>query len=543
MSVKPDIPAPKPIRPNGQKQNAQGPAYDPGQLFILEFATLLAIRDSDTVATLGRDLSVLLMGIIRDPTHVHPLTLSRAVYYMLMLLRVSHEHDFVRAPVLLHALSKFDDPQVKYAATFTINGLLACLAGPSSLRNEIVNSPDFWFVLQALHANPETAQQVFEILEDVVSGSPSSLTADNFDPVASLLNEFATAPGVVARSDRRREQDAARNRQPRPTPELQPEAVARGVKAMQIVNRISTRVPQFISQSQLEQPAAWRTYWSPPFRTLQKHASNPARAVRAQALDSLRSVLLSPALSAAGDLKPEDASMLFESVLFPLIAQLLRPEVWHSDPGGMGDTRLQAALLMCKVFLRFLEQLVVVPSSSSGSGTASTATTLAPESASSTPTPDAAPPSPSSDPSALLASSIPNAPPALGVWTRILELLERLFKSGASSSGTPASNKGASEALEEAVPEGVKNVLLVMRAEGLLVRPEESVRDEDEEKWRRALWEGSRVRLERFLPGLLEDVVPPAVPEASEAETEVVEEKVPQNTEEGGKGGAEDDVD
>jgi brefeldin A-resistance guanine nucleotide exchange factor 1 len=36
---------------------------------------------------------------------------------------------------------------------------------------------------------------------------------------------------------------------------------------------------------------------------------------------------------------------------------LLKPEVYHSDPVGMSDTRFQAATLVCKIFLRFLDQL------------------------------------------------------------------------------------------------------------------------------------------------------------------------------------------
>lgn len=84
----------------------------------------------------------------------------------------------------------------------------------------MINAPDFWFVLQSLYEHPDTAQQAFEIVEDVVSGSGPSLTADNYEPVASMLNDFATHAGVTARNDKRREQEAARNRQPRPKADL-----------------------------------------------------------------------------------------------------------------------------------------------------------------------------------------------------------------------------------------------------------------------------------------------------------------------------------
>ena len=32
----------------------------------------------------------------------------------------------------------------------------------------------------------------------------------------------------------------------------------------------------------------------------------------------------------------------------------MKPEVYHSDPIGMGETRVQAATLLCKIFLHYL---------------------------------------------------------------------------------------------------------------------------------------------------------------------------------------------
>lgn len=90
MIVKPEIPAPTPIRPNGQKAKQVGLAYDPSLLFILDFATRLSSRDEQTIDALGKDLAMALMGVVRDASGVHPVTLSRAVYYLLSFVRASH---------------------------------------------------------------------------------------------------------------------------------------------------------------------------------------------------------------------------------------------------------------------------------------------------------------------------------------------------------------------------------------------------------------------------------------------------------------------
>jgi brefeldin A-resistance guanine nucleotide exchange factor 1 len=48
---------------------------------------------------------------------------------------------------------------------------------------------------------------------------------------------------------------------------------------------------------------------------------------------------------------------IFSEVLFPLIKQLLKPEVYQSDPMGMSETRVRAATLLSKVFLHYLTML------------------------------------------------------------------------------------------------------------------------------------------------------------------------------------------
>ena len=111
---------------------------------------------------------------------------------------------------MLHTIAKFEEDQVKQAAGLIVKGLLLCLSGPAGLRNEMLNTPDFWSVLQALHSFQETAQKVFDIVEDVATASISGLTVDNYDPVISLLNDFATAGSIGAKIERRREEVAAR---------------------------------------------------------------------------------------------------------------------------------------------------------------------------------------------------------------------------------------------------------------------------------------------------------------------------------------------
>lgn len=96
---------------------------------------------------------------------------------------------------------------------------------------------------------------------------------------------------------------------------------------------------------------AWVNYWSPIFQALRTQCLNPCREIRQQAFSCLQRALLSPELASADH---QGWTAIFGEVLFPLISRLLKPEVYQSDPIGMSETRVQAATLLCKIFLHYL---------------------------------------------------------------------------------------------------------------------------------------------------------------------------------------------
>ena len=64
----------------------------------------------------------------------------------------------------------------------------------------------------------------------------------------------------------------------------------------------------------------------------------------------LQRVILGPHLL----LNQEDQNQveeLFNRVVFPLLDELLKPQVFLRDPMGMSETRLRASALLCKAFM------------------------------------------------------------------------------------------------------------------------------------------------------------------------------------------------
>ncbi|OAX83989.1 hypothetical protein ACJ72_01652 [Emergomyces africanus] len=435
--VKPERPPPNAPRPPSSKSDPNQPSYDPGMIYILEFATILTLRDQDTIRELGENLTGALQNIVRDFKGFHYLAISRAISYLLNLLRHAYEHSFMRAPVVLHAISAFDQNTLESSATPILKGLSDCITSAAALRSEITKSPDFWSILQRLHRHQEAFSMVFDLLQYIVHFTPPAISADNYEAGVSLANDFASAGSLAAVPDPKRA-PAGKRAKALKHPNAQDNPLVQcGVKAIGLIYHLTGRVPDLIQQSHLERNEAWAAYWSPIFNALTTQCLNPCRDIRHQAISALQRSLLSPELASTDH---TEWIAIFGEVLFPLILRLLKPEVYQSDPVGMSETRVQAATLVCKIFLHYLVLL------SEWDG-------------------------------------------MLDLWLKILDILDRMM------------NSGQGDSLEEAVPESLKNILLVMADGGYLAPPAE---DPSKEK----IWVETQKRLDRFLPRLFAEIFP-----------------------------------
>ncbi|KAL2864685.1 Sec7 domain-containing protein [Aspergillus lucknowensis] len=433
--VKPERPLPS-TRANA-KPGTSTSQYDPGMMYLLELAAILTLRDSQTIESLGEGLLASLQGFIRDAQNLHFLALSRVTTYLLSLLRLSYDQPFMRVPVVLHSISSFDQDTLESVAIPTVKGLSRCVSNGNLPRNELTVSPDFWSILQRLHQHKEAAPLVFSLLKTVVDSNPPIITADNYESAVGLANDFISAGSVGYIEERQRDAAARRPKgakQPKPS---ENEVVLRGVTAIGLIYHLTSRTPTLIKQSHLEAGEAWSAYWSPIFHSLTSQCINPCRDIRHQAISTLQRSLLSVEITSN-----KEWTAIFDQVLFPLILRLLKPEVYHSDPLGMGETRVQAATLVCKIFLRYLDQL-------------------------------------------------PNAVGMLELWLKILDILDRMM------------NSGQGDSLEEAIPESIKNIILVMADVGHLAPPSQDPSKEN-------IWTETKKRLERFLPDLFKEIFPDA---------------------------------
>ncbi|KAG8774231.1 GDP/GTP exchange factor for ARF, partial [Serendipita sp. 397] len=228
--------------------------------------------------------------------------------------------------------------------------------------------------------------------------------------------------------------------------------IERGCTAVDLLFKCCKFVPR-IAATPSGQAQGWNKYALPILISLSHQSVNPCRDVRHTAIVFFQRTLMGPQIMHGGG--TEQIVVAFHQTVFPLIQDLLDPGVYAHDPlpGGMSETRLRASGLLCRGFLYYLDPLSSEPE---------TLTTL---------------------------------------WLDVLELVEQLMMADTRSQ------------LYEAVPESLKNVLLVMQASGALLSPT-NPEDRPEEVQRR--WQLTLEKMDSFLPGFLTDVIPLRV--QSEAE-------------------------
>lgn len=405
-----------------QATNSYQPTYDPTVAYILEVCTTLVLRNEELIQSMGRAVFSTLLGLLRDPAKWHPITLSRATFHALSILKSSYNFDFIKVHSLLHTIANLPQHIIKQTSDIISSGFVICTDRPGALRNEMMKSPDFWAILRILARNRDSASSVFSILESSITGSPPAISADNYEATIGLLGFFASAPAQVEPLAQSHESNDRRSDRHVKT-KYDDAVINRGCKAINTLQGITAHVPQLMQQSRLDSSEAWSAYWLPIFQVLTTQCTSPSKDIRQLAFLAMQRSLLSPELTHAD---AQEWTAIFSRVLFPLIHMLLKPEVFSVDRDGMGEMRIQAASLLCKVFLQYLVLL------SEWDG-------------------------------------------MLDLWVKLIDIMDRLM------------NSGQGDTLEDAVRENLKNIVLFMISSGYLVPPSRSSAKQPlwDETWKR----------------------------------------------------------
>ena len=102
---------------------------------------------------------------------------------------------------------------------------------------------------------------------------------------------------------------------------------------------------------------AWFEFWLPILSSLSQQTYHPVRDIRNHATTLFQKMLTLPSLSEYFGETTEAWLGCYEDVLFPLLDDLAKPELYSIDPNGMTETRIRVLGVMSKCFLYHLQVL------------------------------------------------------------------------------------------------------------------------------------------------------------------------------------------
>ncbi|WAQ88541.1 hypothetical protein PtA15_9A668 [Puccinia triticina] len=427
-----DHPSP-PSSPQWSRSQAY---YDPSALFLLELIISVATHEPDALSKLWTPAFECISKILANSVMLSQLLVERAIAGLLRLQSIAVEQECLRDQFFL-ALDVFRSlPQaiLNSVAQPMIHGVCQIAYGNPQVFRTSTQWNMLFSIFTATAGIEEAAKESFQVLNKLASGElPPGIVAENFAPFISALNSFASVCGQDGSS-----RFPAQNVSNRTDGQV----VQRALEAVGMIQNAQEMIPGMLAKAQSDPSRPWASFWMPVLLAYGQQSINGNREVRQQALANLQRSLMAPEILSNGNV---DLTIIFERVLFPVLEELLKPQVFRRDPDGMGETRLRASGLLCKIFLHYLVQL-------SQQGMAR----------------------------------------MTELWLQILGFLDRFMHSGRR------------DQMYEAVPENLKNVLLVMHASGFLIPPHENPSPEESH-----LWNATFERIDPVLNTLKTDLFPP----------------------------------
>ncbi|GAB1521661.1 GDP/GTP exchange factor for ARF [Rhizoctonia solani] len=434
--------------------------YDPTSVFLLETMVSIAVQTSSHIEETWPIVFEHLSMILSSSINYSVLLVERAVVGLLRLCRIAANQPSLRDQIYisLDTLGGLPPP-VFNAVTEQIVAGLALLVQE---HPTIISSQTEWALVFSLLrgsiVNAEASKTALDLLVQIAS-TPERVSSDNVNGLITSLEEFAIAAGAGVAGRRQRQARA-------PPPPLQSNpTVERGVKAIATLAELK----KAITDLGLSQDAYW-SIWINLLSVLGRQSVNPCQDVRHASLGHLQRILL-------GTQAPDERSAeIFDRVVLPMVEELLNPPVVARDPEGFTETKLRASALLCRSFLHLQAH---------------------PESLN-------------------LQTKV--------LWLKIIDVMRGFLKTGrrdqlASTRLVAKTHKLKLLFQAEAIPESLKNVLLVLNASGILLSP---TSPDTRTELQQELWHDTVLRIDEFLPGLMEDLFPPPPPPPPQSEPQPV---------------------
>lgn len=448
--------------PSRSQQPLQPLPYDPRAVFALEQLTNVTCSAPSFIADTWSEAIAHVSSLLQSSKSFHPALCERAVVCLLRLVDAASEGgSTAEVSAALSLLSSLPVDVKPTLGPAIIAGLQDIFSRPR--KTSFVQSEEQWNEALALISDTFATRSAHDIqlLSSLIGTIASAhLCQANSVAVVHLLRDLAQLadPEPVLKEVQKREKQGYRLTltEKKELTEYVEACRSQGPSAVKRLEAVKNSIPIAAIDANGEASSAHASVWSQCWLTLTSALAsqvvNGHRDTRQAAIQSLQVVLcsspeqLSPTTSPPGVIR-----QILVTSLLPTLDQLLAPNVFPREreatgPGGVIEMRVKACHLLTRTMLNFVRPLAQLPPAEFQE-----------------------------------------------VWLQVLDTLGR-YRLAA----------GKNDALVDAIPENIKNLLLVFQDAGLICTPTEpDLRSASQG----ALWEATREKLQTVLPSLLEEFV------------------------------------
>ncbi|KAG0206857.1 GDP/GTP exchange factor for ARF [Mortierella sp. GBA30] len=416
--------------------------YNPASVFFLELMISLTVQNRYRVQALWPIVYGHLSDIIREAGSQSVLLVERAVVGLLRLcIRLAHKDDMSKE--VLDALDLLLGLPIDVVPEVA-EQMMAGVLNLLKADTSCVRPNLNWDVLFALLSSTSNHPEAAKYSFEAIS----MFVAENDGENVSVEN-YADCVDLLIRfaaagavgAEGILKQESGQRGNKNHMSKAQANAVERAKKAVEMLYKLHSQAPRLITQSKMSPDLTWSAYWFPILVGLTQQCSNPCRDVRNHAMIYLQRALLLPEIVTD---KIAEWVVVFDKVLFKLLEDLLRPEIVQHDPAGFEETRSKACAIVCKTFLHYYFRLLEWEGLQT-------------------------------------------------LWMNVLDYMDAFMQTAQS------------DQLYEAVPESLKNCLLVMSTSEAFSEATANKPD--------SLWNVTWTRINKFLPNLKSEIFPPHAPE------------------------------
>eukprot|EP01135_Chromosphaera_perkinsii_P011177 Nk52_evm4s2356 gene=Nk52_evmTU4s2356 len=426
-------------------QNEEDEMWEDPSVLLLELAINIGIQNRDRIAYAWQPISDFLVNIVENSSEWSFFT-ERVVVGLITLSsrligKPEVHNDVLKKLGCLTKLNSEVDARMKLQIMCGASGLVKANINHLKDRNGLTAVLN---IINGCVAHEQARVVAFETLAYIVNEGNNASTF-HFEACLDCISKFSSnveADGNVFVSGSRSSRSPAES--PGQSPRSRPLSfhAPQNTKNQPLIIQLMALAYNLHCKVPLlgVGEASKWQYWIRVLKLLSLMCSDPRPPVRQHAITYLQRALLIPELH---KLTCEEWRSCFEEVLFPMLGRLLDSELYKSQYGRLDESRMRASALMSKVFLQHMQVLL-------------------------------------------------NDKGFAALWLKLLGFMDKFLH---------ADN---SDLLAEAVPESLKNMLLVMHTAGVITDSKEP-RGTPES---RELWQLTWSNVEKFLPSLRTDLFP-----------------------------------